>query len=161
MPIRAARMPSPLRSPRRNRSSTCRASAFSSRPERGSRDARAYSSGELPMTMAALRLTALASFALSAFVASAHAQDYPAREIYSVVNFGPGSGMDIMIRYYSAKLSELAGKPVVVVNKAGVQGNIATEYLVRAKPDGYTIMITPASAKLAAAASLFKKLPFD
>jgi tripartite-type tricarboxylate transporter receptor subunit TctC len=90
-----------------------------------------------------------------------YAQDYPAREIYSVVNFGPGSGMDIMIRYYSAKLSELAGKPVIVVNKAGAQGNIATEYLARSKPDGYTIMITPASATLAAATSLFKKLPFD
>jgi tripartite-type tricarboxylate transporter receptor subunit TctC len=91
----------------------------------------------------------------------AGAQDYPAREIYSVVNFGPGSGMDIMIRYYSAKLAALAGKPVVVVNKPGAQGNIATEYLVRAKPDGHTIMITPASATLAAAAALFKKLPFD
>jgi tripartite-type tricarboxylate transporter receptor subunit TctC len=109
------------------------------------------------------RHAALASLsALAALMpAPGHAQDYPAREIYSVVNFGPGSGMDIMIRYYSAKLAELAGKPVVVVNKPGAQGNIATEHLVRSKPDGYTIMITPASATLAAAASLFKKLPFD
>jgi tripartite-type tricarboxylate transporter receptor subunit TctC len=113
------------------------------------------------MTTDALRLAAFATLALAVLITLARAQDYPAREIYSVVNFGPGSGMDIMVRYYSAKLAELAGKPVVVVNKAGVQGNIATEYLVRAKPDGHTIMITPASATLAAAASLFKKLPFD
>jgi len=113
------------------------------------------------MITAALRLAAVASLSVCALTMPADAQDYPVREIQSVVNFGPGSGMDIMIRYYSAKLAELAGKPVVVVNKAGVQGNIATEYLVRAKPDGHTIMITPASATLAAAASLFKKLPFD
>src|SRR5215467_11027952 len=115
------------------------------------------------MTGSLRRRSALAGFcALAALpCAPAGAQDYPGREIYSVVNFGPGSGMDIMIRYYSAKLAELAGKPVVVVNKAGAQGNIGTEYLVRSKPDGYTIMITPASATLAAATSLFKKLPFD
>lgn len=66
-----------------------------------------------------------------------------------------------MIRYYSVKLSQLAGKPVIVENKPGALGNIATEYVVRAKPDGYTIMITPASSTLAAASSIFKKLPFD
>jgi tripartite-type tricarboxylate transporter receptor subunit TctC len=110
-----------------------------------------------------LRHAALAWLSVLAALmpAPGHTQDYPSREIYSVVNFGPGSGMDIMIRYYSAKLAELAGKSVIVVNKPGAQGNIATEYLVRSKPDGYTIMITPASATLAAAASLFKKLPFD
>jgi tripartite-type tricarboxylate transporter receptor subunit TctC len=69
--------------------------------------------------------------------------------------------MDIMIRYYAVKLAELAGKPVIVENKPGAAGNIATEYVARAKPDGYTIMITPASSTLAAAASVFKKLPFD
>jgi tripartite-type tricarboxylate transporter receptor subunit TctC len=91
----------------------------------------------------------------------AAAQDYPAREIHSIVNFPPGTGMDIMIRYYSVKLAELSGKSVIVENKPGATGNIATEYVARAKPDGYTIMITPASSTLAAAASLFKKLPFD
>ena len=93
--------------------------------------------------------------------AFAYAQDYPTCEIHSIVNFPPGTGMDIMIRYYSIKLSELAGKPVIVENKPGATGNIATEYVTRSKPDGYTIMITPASSTLAAAAALFKKLPFD
>ena len=91
----------------------------------------------------------------------AAAQDYPAHEIRSVVNFPPGSGMDIMIRYYSVKLAQLAGKPVIVENKPGATGNIATEYVARSKPDGYTFMITPASSTLAAATALFKKLPFD
>jgi tripartite-type tricarboxylate transporter receptor subunit TctC len=88
-------------------------------------------------------------------------QDYPAREIRSVCNFSAGSGADILVRYYSDRLSKLAGKPVVVENRAGVQGNLATEYVARSKADGYTIMITPASSTLAAARHLFKQLPFD
>src|SRR3954470_7512518 len=107
---------------------------------------------------------ATAAFCLAALVAPASAvvaQDYPSREIHSIVNFPPGTGMDIMIRYYSAKLAELAGKPVIVENKPGAQGIISMEYLARSKPDGYTIMITPASGTLAASQSLFKRLPFD
>jgi tripartite-type tricarboxylate transporter receptor subunit TctC len=85
------------------------------------------------------------------------AQDYPAREIHSIVNFPPGTGMDIMNRWYGAKLSELIGKPVIVENKPGALGNIASEYVARAKPDGYTIMITPASSTFATAVSGFQK----
>src|SRR6516225_5940066 len=77
------------------------------------------------------------------------AQDYPAREIHSIVNFPPGTGMDIMNRWYGAKLNELIGKPVIVENKPGALGNIASEYVARSKPDGYTIMITPASSERA------------
>ena len=95
------------------------------------------------------------------YQSASQSQEYPAREIHSVVNFPPGSGMDIMIRYYSNKLSELAGRPVIVVNKPGANGNIATEYVARSKPDGYTIYINPASSTLAAASALFKKLPFQ
>ena len=51
-----------------------------------------------------------------AFAASAAAQDYPAREIRSVCNFAPGSGADIIVRYYSDKLAKLAGKPVIIEN---------------------------------------------
>ena len=91
----------------------------------------------------------------------AAAQDYPAREIRSICNFSAGSGADILVRYYSDRLSKLAGKPVVVENKVGVQGSIATEYVARSKADGYTIMITPASSTLAAARYMFKQLRFD
>jgi tripartite-type tricarboxylate transporter receptor subunit TctC len=89
------------------------------------------------------------------------AQEYPAREIRSICNFAAGSGADILVRYYSDRLAKLAGRPVLVENKVGVQGNIATEYVARSKPDGYTIMITPASSTLAAAQHLFKQLSFD
>ena len=91
----------------------------------------------------------------------AAAQDYPAREIRSVCNFAAGSGADIIVRYYSDRLSKLAGKPVVVENKPGAQGVVATDYVAKSRPDGYTIMITPASSTLATAPHIFKKLPFD
>jgi tripartite-type tricarboxylate transporter receptor subunit TctC len=89
------------------------------------------------------------------------AQDYPAREIRSVCNFAPGSGADIVVRYYSDALSRLAGKPVIVDNKPGAQGLLATDFVAKSKPDGYTLMITPASSTLASAPHLFRKLPFD
>jgi tripartite-type tricarboxylate transporter receptor subunit TctC len=91
----------------------------------------------------------------------AAAQDYPSREIRSVCNFSVGSGADIVVRYYSDKLAKLAGKPVIVENRTGVQGSLASEYVAHSKPDGYTIMITPASSTLAAARYMFKELRFD
>jgi tripartite-type tricarboxylate transporter receptor subunit TctC len=99
--------------------------------------------------------------AVTAFGTLAHAQDYPARELRSICNFGPGSGADIMVRFYSEKLSKLAGKPVIVENKPGANGAVATADLARSKPDGYSIMITPVSSTIAAAPYLFKNLPFD
>ena len=94
-------------------------------------------------------------------VAAARADDYPEHEIHSIVNFRAGTPMDILIRWYGAKLSELAGKPVIVENKLGAQGAIATDYVARSKPDGYTIMITPASATLAEVTFIFKRVGFD
>ncbi len=89
------------------------------------------------------------------------AQDYPTRDIRSICNVAPGSGADIIVRFYSSKLAKLAGQPVVVDNKPGANGAIATAELAKAKPDGYTIMITPASSTIAAAPYMFKNLPFD
>jgi len=89
------------------------------------------------------------------------AQEYPAREIRSICNFTAGSGADIIVRYYSDRLAKLAGKAVVVDNKPGAQGMLATDFVAKSKPDGYTIMITPASSTLGTAPYLFKQLPFD
>src|ERR671937_13608 len=91
----------------------------------------------------------------------AAAQDYPAREIRSICNFAPGSGADIIVRYYSEQLAKLAGKPVLVENRPGAQGLVATDYVAKSKPDGYTILITPASSTLATAPHIFKQVPFD
>ena len=89
------------------------------------------------------------------------AQDYPAREIHSICNFAAGSGADIVVRYYSDRLQRVAGKPVIVENKPGAQGLVANDYVAKSRPDGYTILITPASSTLATAPHIFKKLPFD
>src|SRR5258705_12380303 len=78
----------------------------------------------------------------------AAAQEYPVREIRSICNFAAGSGADILVRYYSERLARITGKPVVVENKPGAQGLLATDFVAKAKPDGYTILITPASSTL-------------
>ena len=96
-----------------------------------------------------------------AALGTAAAQDYPVRDIRSICNFAAGSGADVIVRWYSDRLSKLAGKPVVVENKPGNQGTVATDFLAKSKPDGYTLMITPASSTLATAPHLFKHLPFD
>ncbi len=89
------------------------------------------------------------------------AADYPDHDVHSICMFPAGSGADIMVRYFSDKLAEVAKTTVVVENKAGAFGNIATSYVARAKPDGYTIYIAPGSSVLAAAPSLFKSLSYD
>jgi tripartite-type tricarboxylate transporter receptor subunit TctC len=90
-----------------------------------------------------------------------HAQNYPTREIHTICPFAPGTGADIVVRYYANKLSELAGKPVVTDNKPGAQGLLGTEAAARSRNDGYTISINPVSSTLAASPHLFKKLSFD
>jgi tripartite-type tricarboxylate transporter receptor subunit TctC len=104
---------------------------------------------------------AVATLLAAAVSTAVLAQEYPAREIRSICNFAPGSGADILVRFYSDKLSKLAGKPVIVENKPGANGAIATSELAHSKPDGHSIMITPASSTIAAAPYLFKNLPFD
>ncbi|MDB5571385.1 MAG: hypothetical protein JWM36_81 [Hyphomicrobiales bacterium] len=113
------------------------------------------------MAVRLVRALALGAFVASLTPLGAGAQEYPTRVIRSICNFGPGSGADIVVRYYSEKLQRLAGKAVIVENKTGAAGNIATQMVATSKPDGYTIMITPGNATLASAPHLFKDVPFD
>jgi tripartite-type tricarboxylate transporter receptor subunit TctC len=113
------------------------------------------------MTIAIASLVACVASLLVSLLPPAHAQDYPVRDITTVCPFAAGTGADITVRYFSAKLSDVLRKPVIVLNKAGATGNIASETVAKAKPDGYTISITPASSTMAAAPHLYKKLPFD
>src|SRR3954471_175307 len=109
-----------------------------------------------------LRSAAAASLAMPAISTGAFAQDaWPQREIHSICGFPPGTGADIFVRFYGKMLQERVGKTVIVENKVGAFGNIATEYVARSKPDGYTIFVAPGSSFLAAAPALFKKVPFD
>jgi tripartite-type tricarboxylate transporter receptor subunit TctC len=109
-----------------------------------------------------LRSTVAASIALPSLPSLSLAQEtWPAKDIHSICGFPPGTGADIFVRFYGKMLQERVGKTVIVENKVGAFGNIATEYVARSKPDGYTIFIAPGSSFLAAAPALFKKLPFD
>src|SRR4249920_1745730 len=103
----------------------------------------------------------LAAAVLTLAAPMAAAQDYPTREIRSLCNYAPGSGADLIVRFYSDRLSKLSGKPVIVENRVGANGALATDALAKSRPDGYTLLITPASSTIASAPYLFKSLPFD
>lgn len=103
----------------------------------------------------------LAAALLAVFATTAAAQEYPTKPIRTVCPFAAGTGADILIRFLAAKLGDVIGQNVLVENRIGAQGNIATETVAKAAPDGYTIAITPGSSTLAMAAHIFKKLPFD
>ena len=99
-----------------------------------------------------------------AAAAGASGQHYPARDIHVLCNFAAGTGADLVVRLYSAKLAKLAGRPVIVINKggtAGVSTLAASTEVAKASPDGHTILITPASSTIAAARYFFRDVPFD
>jgi tripartite-type tricarboxylate transporter receptor subunit TctC len=100
---------------------------------------------------------------LGAFVSTfAQAQNatYPNRPVRLVVPFAPGGGVDIVARLVAPKLSEMWGQPVVVENKAGAVGAIASEYVVHQPADGTTILIGVAGSH-AIAQYLNPHLPYD
>jgi len=75
------------------------------------------------------------------------AQSYPTRPVRLIEGFGPGAAPDIVARLIGQSLSEQLGQPFVVENRSGASGNIATEVVVRASPDGYTLLlVTSANA---------------
>ena len=87
-------------------------------------------------------------------------QAYPAKPIRFVVNFAPGGGTDIVARAMGQKFTESLGQQVIVENRAGANGNIGTDFVAKAAPDGYTILMTT-NAPIAINPHLYKKLPFD
>jgi tripartite-type tricarboxylate transporter receptor subunit TctC len=72
-----------------------------------------------------------------------HAQplDFPNRTVRFIVPFAPGGGVDIVARLMAPKLTELWGQPVIVENKAGAVGSVASEYVMHQPADGYTVLI--------------------
>jgi tripartite-type tricarboxylate transporter receptor subunit TctC len=89
------------------------------------------------------------------------AQTYPTREIHVVVGLPAGSGGDVIARFYADKLAQICGKPVIVENKPGMILSIGAESVARARPDGYTLLITSVTSSHAANLFNFKKLPYD
>ena len=88
------------------------------------------------------------------------AQDFPSRQpIRLILPFSPGGGTDTIARSLNSKMSEILGQTVIVENRAGAGGTIATDFVAKAQPDGYTVLLTVSSHSINQA--LFPKLPFD
>ncbi len=105
----------------------------------------------------------IASVLLSALLAAtgaAHAQAYPNKPIKAIVPFAAGSATDQIGRAFAQKMAESLGQPIVVENRAGVNGMLGADAVAKAAPDGYTLMVGTNSTN-AALKSLMKKLPYD
>lgn len=100
-----------------------------------------------------------AGLALSTTAAQAEG-DWPAKPITLIMTFPAGSGVDVVGRSIQEPLGKLLGQPVIIDYKTGAAGNIASEFVARAKPDGYT-MVFGTAATHGSNAALYKKLPFD
>ena len=105
---------------------------------------------------------ALAALCLSFFgLVPAVAQvEYPTRPIRIVVGFTPGGGNDIIARVFGQKLSESLGQPVIIENKPGAGAILATEYVARSAPDGYTLLVG-ASGAMVINPAVYEKLNYD
>jgi hypothetical protein len=88
------------------------------------------------------------------------AQSYPSKPIKAIVPFAAGSATDQIGRAFAQKMSEILGQPIVVDNKAGVNGMLGADAVAKSAPDGYTLLIGTNSTN-AALKSLMKKLPYD
>ncbi len=104
--------------------------------------------------------TLLALLALVSALPAAAQEAWPARPITLVIPFAAGSGTDNVGRIVGQKLSERLKQPVVIDNKAGANGQIAAEFVAKAKPDGYTIFMTTNTTH-SANPSLYKALRYD
>src|SRR5216110_3781911 len=96
---------------------------------------------------------------LLALPALALGQTYPTKPIRIVLPFGPGGVADITTRTIAPKLTESLGQQIVVDNKPGAGGIIASEAVAKAEPDGYTLLLLTNGNAVSQA--LFKSLPYD
>ena len=88
------------------------------------------------------------------------ADGWPGKPVHVIVAFAPGSTPDLVARLVAERLALRIGKPVIVENKPGAAGNIGTDAVAKAAPDGYTLGVT-ISGPLAANTLLFKGLPYN
>jgi tripartite-type tricarboxylate transporter receptor subunit TctC len=97
--------------------------------------------------------------ALPAVSYVARAQAYPSRPVRIIVGFGSGSAADILARLIGQWLSERLGQPFVIENRSGAGGNLGTEAVVRAPPDGYTLLLCASTDTINA--TLYDRLNFN
>ncbi len=107
----------------------------------------------------ALRLMAAAAAGLPA-IAFAQQPDWPSRTVKLIVPFPPGSTPDVLARLVADRLATALRQPVIVDNKAGAGGNIGTDAVAKAAPDGYTVGVS-ITGPLVNNTVLYKSLPYD
>ncbi|KJK26083.1 LacI family transcriptional regulator [Burkholderiaceae bacterium 16] len=102
----------------------------------------------------------VAALSVCATASAAHAEDrWPSRPISLIVPYAPGGTSDVLARILAAKLHDKLGQTFVVENKPGAGGNIGTNLVAKAKPDGYTFLVG-SSGPIVIAGALYPKLPY-
>src|SRR3981189_101546 len=96
---------------------------------------------------------------ICAFQAASGQDVYPNRAVHIIVPYTPGTGADILARVLGPRLAQRWGSAVVVETRVGAPGNIGTEYVAKAAPDGYTLLFTATS--FGTNPALSRNLPFD
>jgi tripartite-type tricarboxylate transporter receptor subunit TctC len=109
------------------------------------------------MTRSILRALLLALLCVHG---AAHAQAYPTRTVRIVIPFPPGGTSDILARTLAQKLTDEWGQQVIAENRPGAAGNVASEYVAKSKPDGYTLLINTVGTH-AINPAIYPSLPFD
>src|SRR5438876_2538013 len=107
-----------------------------------------------------LGMFALIATALTSAFAQEDPSKYPVRAIHIIVGFTPGGGNDIIARIVGQKSQESLGKPVIIENRPGGGAIVATEYVAKSAPDGYTLLVG-ASGAMAINPAVYAKLPYD
>lgn len=110
------------------------------------------------------RRAVLGLLAAACLVPAAQAQgqaaDWPAHPVTIVMTFPAGSGVDVVARTIQEPLSKALGQPIVIEYKVGAAGNVASDHVARARPDGYTLVFGTAATH-GSNAAIYKKLSFD
>jgi tripartite-type tricarboxylate transporter receptor subunit TctC len=109
--------------------------------------------------MKALVRRLLLCAAIGILAAPAGAQEYPAKPVHIIVGFAAGGGNDIIARVFGQKLSESLGQPVIIENKPGGGAIVATDYVAKSTPDGYTLLMSASGISINPA--VYAKLPYD
>lgn len=104
-------------------------------------------------------ITGLCATYATAVMAVSPESAYPSKPVQLVVGFSAGSATDIATRLFAERLKVKLGAPIVIVNKPGAGGMIAADYVAKADPDGYTLLVSNPS--LATGSFLYEKVPFN
>jgi len=112
----------------------------------------------LSVRLAGIALVSL--LALSAWAQEDPTRNFPGKPIRIIVGYAAGGGNDIVARIIAPKMAEGLGQPVIVENKPGAQSIVAAEYVAKAAPDGYTLLMGP-SGPIAINPATYSRLPYS